>query len=92
MSSSVQDRDAAHLMGHTDLKTSLQYLTEKYLNVILNKGFKSLNGLRVDPAIRCGISTRIKSIMQLVIVTTHVKYLYISMSYTENKPKMLFLF
>ncbi|KNB46463.1 exonuclease [Blastocystis sp. subtype 4] len=52
--SSVQDRDAAHLMGHTDLKTSLQYLTEKYLNVILNKGFKSLNGLRVDPAIRCG--------------------------------------
>ncbi len=54
MISSVQDRDAAHLMGHTDLKTSLQYLTEKYLNVILNKGFKSLNGLRVDPAIRCG--------------------------------------
>ena len=30
---------------HTDLKTSLQYLTEKYLNIYISKGtiYKSLN-------------------------------------------------
>ncbi|KAK8818618.1 hypothetical protein WA538_003929, partial [Blastocystis sp. DL] len=40
----VDITDAAHLMGHKDLRTSLQYMTEKYLHVTLNK----------DPAIRCG--------------------------------------
>ena len=30
--------DIAKLMGHNDLKTSLQYLTSKYFGITLNKG------------------------------------------------------
>ena len=36
--SALISRDAAKLMGHKDLKTSLQYLTEKYLNITISKG------------------------------------------------------
>lgn len=35
----TNNRDVAQHMGHTDLKTSLQYLTEKYLNIFISKGF-----------------------------------------------------
>ena len=54
MNSDVNSRDAAHLMGHTDLKTSLQYLTEKYLNIFLDKGLFTYEWWNADPAIRCG--------------------------------------
>lgn len=50
----INGSDAAHLMGHKDLKTSLQYLAEKYLNTVLDKGSQKLNVSPVDPAIRCG--------------------------------------
>ena len=33
----------AQFMGHTDLKTSLQYLTEKYLNIYISKGITRLS-------------------------------------------------
>lgn len=29
-------------MGHKDLKTSLQYLTEKYLKIVIDKGMNQL--------------------------------------------------
>ena len=38
----IKNRDAARLIGHTDLKTSLQFLAEKYMNTILNKGSHSV--------------------------------------------------
>lgn len=42
------------MVGHTDLKTSLQFLAEKYMNVILDKGIHSTIINDIDPKIRCG--------------------------------------
>ncbi len=41
-------------MGHTDLKTSLQHLTEKYLHVLISKGILVKRNSCADPKIRCG--------------------------------------
>ena len=41
-------------MGHTDLKTSLQHLTEKYLHVLISKGSQGQPDSCLDPKIRCG--------------------------------------
>lgn len=41
-------------MGHTDLKTSLQHLTEKYLHVLISKGILIKCNSCADPKIRCG--------------------------------------
>ena len=41
-------------MGHKDLKTSLQYLTEKYLHVTISKGGVTELQWWLDPKMRCG--------------------------------------
>lgn len=38
----IYHRAVAQYMGHKDLKTSLQYLTEKYLKIVIDKGMNQL--------------------------------------------------
>ena len=46
--------EVAIFMGHQDLKTSLQYLTEKYLKIFISKGTFLFLTLLIDPTVRCG--------------------------------------